>query len=336
MEMQRNVYSAGIASVVQAISVGFPGEVKETQPVSLARLMVAATVVLTAVGMQLFLVLRVQGLVCAGSVHSIRQVYSDYEKHMYSRTYLTVNGFHRGSGPEFFLPGKFQGLDDEVKVTVCQIPLSQPDFLFAILFIWSMTVFAEIRRCGAWGFRFLCVTDTSSDAHVLVTRAVHDETGPATLHQSRHDAGIAYGLSEGESGLLALSMTIKGLIGSLFVVQTGTALVLLWIGCRWLLATANFSDLILNGLALVFIVEIKDMLYDDVLPRLFQHETEAIRVKREPLTMSCHTLLTPIIWMTVSATWVFLYMRYFQQVLPGYQWDVRGPCSEFLMEFLRA
>jgi hypothetical protein len=334
MEMQRNVYSAGIASVVQQIGVAFPGEVKPTETAQVVRLFIAASVILLAVGMQLFLVWRVKELVCAGAVHSIRQVYSVYEKHMYSRTHLTVNGFYRGSGHEFFLPGKFESLDDEVKRTVCQVPLSQPDFLSAILFIWSMTVFAEIRRCFAWAYRFLCVTGTSSEVHVLATRPVHTQTGPSTLHQKAHDSGIGYGLGEGESGLLALSMTVKAFIGLLFVVQAGTALGLLWIGCRWLLATTDFSDLILNGLALAFIVEIKDMLYDDVLPRLFQHETEAIRVMREPLRMNCHTLATPIIWTAISATWVGVYMAHFQQVLPEYQWDIKGPCTEFLREFL--
>jgi len=285
-----------------------------------------------AVGMQLFLVMKVKHLVCAGSVHAIREVYSDYEKHMYSHTVLTVNGKYRGAGPEYFSPGNFETLDDEFKKTICQFPLSQPDFLFAILFMWSLTVFAEIRMCFASAYRLLWLTHTSSEAHVVITSPVgaYDEHRHGV--PGRH--AIKHGLDDGQSGLLGLSRLAKALIGTLFTIEVVIATLLLWIGCRWLLATPSFSDLILNGLALVFIVQIKDMLYEQVLPYLFQHETEVVRMKREPLSMTCKTVATPIFFTLVSATWVWLYMYYFQAVLPDYRWDVRGPCFEFLSELL--
>jgi hypothetical protein len=337
MEMRKNVFSAGIASMVQQIGVSIecPAE-RQTQPLQVARLLTSAAVVVLSVSMQVFLVLRVQQLVCSGAVHAIREVYSDYEEHMYSRTYMTVNGLHRGSGPEFFLPSNFDSLDDEVKTTICQVPLSQPDFLFAVLFMWSLTVFAEIRACFASAHRFLWITDTSSHTHVQVSTPMgcYDEKEHGVRRRSQE--GTDYGLDDGQSGLLALSRTVKVVIGTLFAAEIVTSLFLLWIGCRWLLATPCFSDLILNGLALVFIVQIKDMLYEQVLPHLFQHETEVVRVKRASLSLDCHTIATPIVWTTVSATWVGLYMFYFQAVLPDYRWDVRGPCFEFLSEQLRS
>jgi hypothetical protein len=340
MEMQRNVYSAGIASVVQQIGVSDGSQERSIEGRRVARLLTAATVVLLAVSLQVFLVVRVKQLVCAAAVHEVRQLYSDYEKHMYNRTQMTVDGDYRGVGPEFFLPGNFKSLDDDVKRTICQVPLSQPDFLFAILFIWSLTVFAELRKCISWAKRFLVVTDTSSDVHVRTTRpagSYDEETGrlvPPLPGGGPADAGTNYGLDEGQTGLLALSKTVKVLIGTVFAVEAATAMFLLWIGCRWLVATPDFSNLFLNGLALVFIVQIKDMLYEHVLPQLFQLETEVIRVKRESLSMDYLTIATPIFWTVVSATWVGLYMFCLQRVLPDYRWDVRGPCFEFLSAML--
>jgi len=77
------------------------------------------------------------------------------------------------------------------------------------------------------------------------------------------------------------------------------------------------------------------MLYEHLLPRLFQEETEVIRVRRESLSMHWGTLLVPVMWTVASALWVCLYMTYLQQVLPNYRWDVKGPCYTFLMEMTR-
>jgi len=319
MELQSNVYSAGIASVVQQIagtgvgtSTDEGGRIKRA-----ARITIALAVVILAISIQVFLVVKVKSLVCAKSVHAIREIYSEYEEHMYSKTYLTVNGKNRGQGAEHFLPENFDTLDDDFKTDVCQFPLTQPDFLFAILYMWTLTIFAEVRRCLAWANRFLRITKTDTEDWVHVTQAQHAER---------------YGLENGTTGLKSLSMTIKVCIGVLFAVQSTTALFLLWVGCRWLMATPSFSDLILNGLALTFIVEIKDMLYEDLLPRLFQEETEVIRVRREDFRPTWDTLLIPVFVGVASALWVGLYMFYFQAVLPEYRWDVKGPCFEYLMQ----
>jgi len=318
MELQGNVYSAGIASVIMQIDAKNKGG-GDDKVKGAVRITIAAAVVVLAIGLQVFLVIKVKALVCAKSVHAIREIYSEYEDHMYSQTYLTVNGKHRGKAPEFFLPDNFDSLDDEIKENVCQFPLTQPDFLFSILFMWTVTIFYEVRKCFNWARRFIMITETDySAAHVQVT----------------HDSE-KYGLDEGTTGLTGLSKLMKTIIGLLFFVQAITALFLLWVGCRWLTATPSFSDLILNGLALTFIVEIKDMLYEHLLPRLFQEETEVIRVRRESLSMHWGTLLVPVMWTVASALWVCLYMTYLQQVLPNYRWDVKGPCYTFLMEMTR-
>ncbi|CAK0875448.1 unnamed protein product [Prorocentrum cordatum] len=318
MELQGNVYSAGIASVIMQIDAKNKGG-GDDKVKGAVRIIIAAAVVLLAIGLQVFLVIKVKSLVCAKSVHAIREIYSEYEEHMYSQTDLTVNGKHRGKGPEFFLPDNFDSLDDEIKEDVCQFPLTQPDFLFSILFMWTATIFNEVRKCFNWARRFIMITGTDYSAtHVQVT----------------HDSE-KYGLDEGTTGLTGLSKLMKTIIGVLFFVQAITALFLLWVGCRWLTATPCFSDLILNGLALTFIVEIKDMLYEHLLPRLFQEETEVIRVRRESLSMHWGTLLVPVLWTVASALWVSLYMACLQQVLPNYRWDIKGPCSNFLMEMTR-
>jgi len=199
MELQGNVYSAGIASVIMQIDAKNKGG-GDDKVKGAVRITIAAAVVVLAIGLQVFLVIKVKALVCAKSVHAIREIYSEYEDHMYSQTYLTVNGKHRGKAPEFFLPDNFDSLDDEIKENVCQFPLTQPDFLFSILFMWTVTIFYEVRKCFNWARRFIMITETDySAAHVQVT----------------HDSE-KYGLDEGTTGLTGLSKLMKTIIGLLF------------------------------------------------------------------------------------------------------------------------
>jgi len=320
MELQSNVYSAGIASVIQQIDAKSKANA-EGKKKGTVRIMVALAVIFLAIGLQVFLVVKVKSLVCAKSVHYIRERYSEYEEHMYSET----DDQSRGKG-EIMLEN-FESLDDDFKAEVCQFPLTQPDFLFAMLFLWTLTIVCEVRRCIFWVRRFVFITETDSEGHVHV------------IHPEEVEGTETFGLDEGTTGLKSLSIPMKAVILLLFVVQASTALFLLWVGCRWLTATPSFSDLILNGLALTFIVEIKDMLYEELLPKLFQEETEVIRVRREAVDRNwfgMDSLLAPIFWAVLSALWVVLYMFYFQAVLPDYRWDVKGPCYKFLTEVLTA
>jgi len=55
-------------------------------------------------------------------------------------------------------------------------------------------------------------------------------------------------------------------------------LVLLYLGCQWLAATASFSDLLLNAIALEFILLLKDVVYSAVVPKRNQWETGTMLV----------------------------------------------------------
>merc|ERR1712070_681453 len=43
-------------------------------------------------------------------------------------------------------------------------------------------------------------------------------------------------------------------------------LTMTWLGCRWLIATNSFADLFLNAVALAFVFDLKDILYNQLLP----------------------------------------------------------------------
>merc|ERR1719163_1784339 len=64
--------------------------------------------------------------------------------------------------------------------------------------------------------------------------------------------------------------------------RVGIALYLLWIGCRWLLATNNFSDIILNAVALEFVLLFKDAIYLALVPTRNRIDLENTKIEAPP------------------------------------------------------
>jgi len=137
------------------------------------------------------------------------------------------------------------------------------------------------------------------------------------------------GSDEKNLEIVGLTWFVKGLIGSVIIVRFVICSVLLWMGCRWLVATTDFNDLILNSVALVFILDLKDFLYMILVPTRNKHDLEntylAPVFKVE--TPTPLFFLGSFAWFLVAVVWVCVYMYFFQHVLPDYKWDIREVCS---------
>merc|ERR1712188_183649 len=102
---------------------------------------------------------------------------------------------------------------------------------------------------------------------------------------------------------------------------------LFWLGSRWLLATAGFGDLLLNALALEFILNLAEILYNALAP--FQQK---LKVQRTLIPQRQSSgIIASFVWV-FSAVYTLAYMVYFQGVLPDYKWDVRSVCQSLLAE----
>merc|ERR1719183_2889565 len=119
-----------------------------------------------------------------------------------------------------------------------------------------------------------------------------------------------------------------------FVPRLGVTLYLLWVGCRWLLATNAFADLILNAVALEFILLIKETLYTSLMPTRSHLDLTVTKIVPYPdhITSAWYNFVNSLFLLVISLAWVICYMKYWQQVLPGYQWDVHDVCVEFVKE----
>jgi hypothetical protein len=229
-----------------------------------------------------------------------------------------VNGKHRGSDRKFLVPANFGKLSLQEQSAACHIPLSQPGFFFVILLIWALTTAkellatVELGRHSVWG-----------------------------IHTCEHMDEI---LDEGQEGFLvsALPLWLKVLIIIMLMIRCVITIGLLWIGSQWLLSTNDFESLVLNAVALEFILCLKEMLFyalmsaknrQDLANTKFVLEQKKDNMAKLLLAAGFAIPCISVIWVTLYTGYLpWLQLKYtgFQQVLPNYQWDVVDPCKSWM------
>jgi len=269
--------------------------------------------------LQLFIMYFVKTLVIAKWVTDIREDYSQYQAHMYGAegTFLNINGKHRGVDGNF-QPGNFNSLDEGLKGRVCNIAFSQPWFFASVLLIWTLTVISEIRNILAV-FRSL----------ILNTKNIEDmKDALADL-----DPDIDDDDPENAWVIDGLTCLVKTII-TLFVIVPRLLLtcVLLWLGCRFLAATNDFGEMVLNAIALEFVLVLKDLLYSTIVPDRNKREISHIQIKPSSKVdhASFWAYLGTFTWALIAIAWIIFYIFHFQMVLPMYKWDVKGPCTNYI------
>merc|ERR1712228_82412 len=103
-------------------------------------------------------------------------------------------------------------------------------------------------------------------------------------------------------------------------------------GCRWLTASLELGDSLLNACALEFVLHLQELIYAALVP--YRSKRDTVRTLIMPMRgkrgATTFMFLGGFFWACVSASWVILYLYVFEDVLPSYLWDVRAVCYEFL------
>jgi len=110
------------------------------------------------------------------------------------------------------------------------------------------------------------------------------------------------------------------------VILTGT---LLWLGTRFLTATNDFSELVLNTVGLEFIILFKNLTYHTVVPDRNKRELQNIEVRPSTAVEYANyfNYLGTFGWAVVAMAWNVYYVFMLQDVLPQYRWDVGPFCG---------
>jgi len=285
------------------------------------RLVVTAFLVVVTIVIQVFLLAKVKQFVSARAVHDIREAYDTYEVAMYGEENctLTVNGKHRGI-PGFMPPleeamKRLNGLKEDDRDSACRIPLSQPHFFGVILLIWTLTCMHELKKAInlQWTIVFLETVPTMGEA----MRQGDDENSESD--------GVIKGMTVSMKVLITVIMFIPRILVTCY---------LLYVGCRWLLATTDFADLIMNAVALEFILLIKDVIHATLMPARSELDLSLTKIEPYPKEMQAGwtSSVSSLVLLAIANFWVFMYMSHWQAVLPEYKWDVHDVCVQYIKE----
>lgn len=271
---------------------------------------------------QLFLLYNVKKYVTAKSVHDIRISYDAFETGMYTADpacyETTVNGFRRGLH-NCFNASAFDDLSLDIQSSACRIPLSQPFFFGTILWVWTVVCMGQLYKTLRQFKGLILNTKTVDTMHTPFEGEFSDKEGDG----------------EARKVIQQLTLPVKVLFTvAIILPKIGMTSYLLWLGSRWLLATDNFSDIILNAVALEFILLLGEVLYVAMLPERNRHDLG--KTKMMPTSkiyaVGCLQFGKVFMFNLIVFAWVGLYMTKFQGVLPDYRWDVREVCGAWIEE----
>lgn len=292
-----------------------------TPAIRVMRFCLSLFVVYTLLAIQFWLAIETKRLVSPMSVHEIREVYSRFEEVMYtdsqgvSHTWLNSLGNSRGEA-EWFDASNFDRLSLVEKEDICMIPLTMPSFTIVILCIWAITCMGEVRKVlGLAGMVWRIPTvDTMADS--LSFDGVDVDAGEARVE-----------------GLTCLIRSL--ILGTLLLPRFLLTVLLMWLGCRWLLATLGFSDLLLNSIALEFILLLQEMIYVALVPQHTMKETEGTFLPARTKSYANYNgYFNTFVFAVLAVLYVLSYFYVWQTVLVDYQWDVATVCESYLAELL--
>eukprot|EP00929_Paragymnodinium_shiwhaense_P108349 TRINITY_DN74669_c0_g1_i1.p2 TRINITY_DN74669_c0_g1~~TRINITY_DN74669_c0_g1_i1.p2 ORF type:complete len:539 (-),score=153.30 TRINITY_DN74669_c0_g1_i1:178-1794(-) len=333
-DLEHDTYGFAMVSLIRDMQmtelIQTPGNPTSNPALRMTRMGMAIALLCFTFGLQVFVTLQVKQFVTSKWVYGIRKDYDAYQLHMYGEDpeAFTIGAPHpifpvkasRRGVPGYFMPGNFATLDEGLKESICNIPFSQAPFFMCVLLIWSMTCIVEVRMSISMFRSLVLQTKTISsmkDALVDLDPELDDD-----------DPGNRW-VVDGLTICVKLAITFLVVIPRLLLVCF-----LLWLGCRFLAATNDMGEMVLNAVALEFILLIKDLLYRVVVPDRNKREIEKIAVRPSSNIefASYWAYLGTFTWGFVAIAWIFYYVFLIQMVLPRYNWDVRPLCLPWLQE----
>jgi len=235
---------------------------------------------------------------------SVDNLYSNYEVQVWPG-----GAFSQGGWDTFVQRGE-----------ICQIPFSQPLFFAALLFIWTGTCFIDLKETVLYMGHWWTLDEPSTDRDNI---------------QCLDESIVAMTATRTTKMFVTVFVLLpKLVIGGL----------LWWLGARWLAATPNFQDLVLNTIALEFITGLDELMYGVALPKDVMGLVDMYKIARprgeripEELNSSMLSevnqkllfrrlvhMLGSIVCVTVLPPF---WMYFIQEVIPVYKWDVNAVCE---------
>lgn len=265
--------------------------------------------------LQLGLLYWIATMVTLPSIRRAQTFYRNYHQ----------KGFNNVTGD--FNITAFEEMGEE-RQDICQIALSSQLFLMAILFLFAAQCFRELRAINRR------------------RRLLHQLPW---LPTGREPADMVYEAEIGMGHFVERKlifccinrMTSVAVYGLILIPKCLIACGLAGLGCCWLASSASFGDLILNSLALVFVTDIDEILFNVFLPPRLEDNLSKLKIALAPnekLTeeerdlKDVHDAYCRSAWFLAGTILFVLGFMLFQPVIPNFARDVHVACEGYLNE----
>jgi len=229
---------------------------------------------------------------------------------------MSVNqiGFHHKYGDTWNMEVMQEALahHEETAKIMCEAPSTDVRFLYVIVFCWVVVVMQDLRSSVEFSLTIFCLPTTQEGEHML------DDDDSA-------------------EGTVIKSVTLPVRLAVVFLVALPKFLIgvlLLHYGTLWLIATSGFMDLVLNAVALAFIVEFSALLFSTFLSANMQGKVQATQFKHTPsggesswsaiLTQAWNGYMSCVIMLAISVGICYYYVNYQMHSVTSPKAEVNG------------
>eukprot|EP00440_Ansanella_granifera_P070704 gb/GFBE01076729.1/.p1 GENE.gb/GFBE01076729.1/~~gb/GFBE01076729.1/.p1 ORF type:complete len:396 (+),score=89.89 gb/GFBE01076729.1/:1-1188(+) len=278
----------------------------------LLRAVFSALVNMAAVALQVLLIHYVKLHVVERQVNRLQADYRSF----HAKAFTTEGKF---------IDEAWESFPKEDKDSLCESAIVHGYFIYSIVMVWTLRMLQEHRET----YRL--------HRHILMLPDLPDDRPGTEMATCRLDPDT----SEENWDIVSIKPYVRYMVYFLVLLpKYAINLYLLYAGTRWLAANQSFSDLILNCLALEFIIGIDEMLFAGLYPEntISELSRTALAISRPAHTPKerMHIMVQgyhrSLILAFLGFLWAYLYLAYFQQVIPGYNNDLLGLCRTFLAE----
>jgi hypothetical protein len=139
-------------------------------------------------------------------------------------------------------------------------------FKAIILFIWLLLMFCEgkeIWKIITVVMRYPSATDFGEDAVLM-------EQDPSDPEDVRYR-------------IQGITSTHRRIMGILCILRTGVTVALMFVGMSYIIKTNGYVDLLMNGVTLLFVADVSNILYSQVLRDEIRDQCEDIKAMKVPM-----------------------------------------------------
>jgi hypothetical protein len=271
---------------------------------------------------QFLMLYWIMDFVVQPSVHNVQKQYQSFHADFFSED------------GQFLIEewdGRQSHYDSLYKQQLCQMVFSKFTFLAFVLMLWAMIMVIELRRNMKLLVDIFKVPSCPSSNPAMM---IKDASALSNEKEVDGDRIMIVGLTPSVRVLTILLIVMpKFVIG--FALTT--------LGMLWLSATESFSELILNSLALVFVIGIDDYLFDALLPESYREDMDnvVLQIPKKRLDLIegieedwRHWKASTFFFIFIPS-FVFMYLKCLQLlplvgVLPNFKDDMKDACGPYL------